>query len=96
MLDQNIETTVQEIYDQAANQGSIDSQQADLEDLAEEAGTTLEALQAAREARQVEAATRTGDLVSKAVADGTIAPPNSESDNWRINEEGHTDEDSQE
>lgn len=81
-----LQDTVQQLYDQAVNEGSVDAQGDQLEELADEAGTTVEALKAAREAREAEAALRITKLTHEAVEEGIIASPNSEHDNWRVNE----------
>ena len=71
---------LEDIYNQAANAGTLDEQIDDMKALANEAGTTVEALAAARQQREVEAAARMK-------LDPSTVVVSNEGDDWRNNEE---------
>ena len=76
---ETIDPTVQEIYQQAVNAGTLEEQRDTMEEIAEELGTTMEALDANRLAREKEAAARLK------INPNIVVGPN-DSDNWRVNE----------
>ena len=77
---------MQELYDQAENLGGMSAEDQEvLASLATEAGTTIEALAAARAKRDSEAAARTADLLKTAHDDHLLADEDPET--WKSRKE---------
>ena len=75
-----IDPTVEELYNQAANEGTLDAQLDGMAMIATEAGTTIEALRKAREQRNADAA-------KKIAVDPNIIAGGNDGDHWRNNED---------
>ncbi len=78
---------LQSDYNRAVDSKQLEGQEDTFAEYAAECGTTVGALESARRERQIEAASRTAELVKKRLKDGTITDPNETLDYWPINEE---------